>query len=312
MKQSIARLYTSQSLLYRLYASLVYLFMITAIWGVFIYAPTEKMQGIVQKIFYFHVSSALTMFFAFFVVFIASIACLAKDSSKANTMALYFQESKLILYAFLLMICLVAMLGTLTVLQGNSILASTLIRSLLYLVLGVLLVYIAHGLYVRHDLEWWDSVAMSAAEIGLVFCTLVLITGPIWARPIWGTWWSWDPTLTLTLVLWLIYVAYLMLRAEAQDARRTRLAAVLGIVGFVDVPLIRWSVEKWRTLHPKPVVIQEGGSTGLSPAMMLTFLLCLGAFLLLFFFIMRERIHLARIRQEIDALRYRMNEFSSP
>ena len=103
-----------------------------------------------------------------------------------------------------------------------------------------------------------------------------------------------------------------MLRAEVQDARRTRLAAVLGIVGFVDVPIIRWSVEKWRTLHPKPVVIQEGGSTGLSPAMMFTFLLCLGAFLLLFFFIMRERIHLARLRHEIDALRYRMNEFSSP
>jgi heme exporter protein C len=209
--------------------------MVTALWCVFVYAPTEAAQGIVQRIFYFHVSSALVTFLAFFVVFMASI------------------------------------------------------------------------LFLWKSIPWWDSVAFSAAEIGVIFCTLVLITGPIWARPIWGTWWSWDPTLTLTLVLWLIYVAYLMLRADAADPKRARFAAVLGIVGFVDVPLIRWSVEKWRTLHPKPVVIQAGGTTGLPPAMLLTFLVCVVAFLLLFAYLLRERISLAESQHDLEALRHKVD-----
>jgi heme exporter protein C len=206
--------------------------MVLALWGVFVYVPTEQVQGIVQRIFYFHVSSALTMFLAFFVVFIASI------------------------------------------------------------------------IYLWKRVTWWDNVAASAAEIGVVFCTLVLLTGPIWARPIWGAWWSWDPTLTLTLVLWLIYVAYLMLRADAYDERRTRFAAVVGIIGFVDVPIIRWSVEKWRTIHPKPVVLQEGGSTGLPPSMLFTFFICIAAFILLFFYLLRERVALAQSRHDLDMLRH--------
>ena len=209
-----------------------YIGMVLALWGVFIYVPTEQVQGIVQRIFYFHVSSALTMFLAFFVVFVASI------------------------------------------------------------------------IYLWKRLTWWDNVAASAAEIGVVFCTLVLITGPIWARPIWGAWWSWDPTLTLTLVLWLIYVAYLMLRADAYDERRTRFAAVLGIIGFIDVPLIRWSVEKWRTIHPKPVVLQEGGATGLPPSMLLTFFICVAALVLLFFYLLRERVSLAQSRHDLEMLRH--------
>src|SRR5262250_70132 len=163
-------------------------------------------------------------------------------------------------------------------------------------------------MYLWKNAEWWDVVALSAAEIGVVFCTLVLITGPLWGRPIWGTWWSWDPTLTLTLVLWLIYVAYLMLRIDAHDLKRARFAAILGIVGFVDVPLIRWSVEKWRTLHPKPVLIQEGGTTGLTSAMLLTFLVCLGAFLLLFFYLLRERISIAQSRHALEVLRHEIDE----
>lgn len=218
------------------HAIIMYVVMTVAIYLIFIDVPPDKMQGIVQKIFYFHVSSALTMFFAFFVVCMASIMYLWKSS------------------------------------------------------------------------DWWDAVALSAAELGVGFCTLVLITGPIWARPIWGTWWSWDPTLTLTLVLWLIYVAYLMLRIETYDPKRARFAAILGIVGFVDVPLIRWSVEKWRTIHPKPVLIQEGGSTGLTPAMLLTFLVCLAAFFLLFFYLLRERVHIAQNRRALTVLRHKIDE----
>lgn len=213
------------------YTTATYVVMTLALWCVFVYVPTEKVQGIVQRIFYFHVSIALTMFVAFFVVCVASIVYLWKHTS------------------------------------------------------------------------WWDSVALSAAELGVMLCTLVLITGPIWARPIWGVWWTWDPTLTLTLVLWLIYVAYLMLRADAPDAKRTRFAAILGIVGFVDVPLIRWTVEKWRTLHPKPVVVQEGGTTGLPPAMMLTFVISLAACLLLYFLLLRERVTLAESRHKLEGLR---------
>src|SRR5262249_20406806 len=105
-----------------------------------------------------------------------------------------------------------------------------------------------------------------------------------------------------------IYVAYLMLRIDAQDPKRTRFAAIVGIVGFVDVPLILWSVEKWRTLHPKPVLIQEGGTTGLTSAMLLTFVVCLVAFILLFFYLLRERIGIAQSRHALDALRHEIDD----
>ena len=221
------------------HAVVLYAVMLVAIFLVFIYAPVEQAQGIVQKIFYFHVSSALTMFLAFFIVFLGSIMYLWKSSAR------------------------------------------------------------------------WDAVAFSAAEIGVLFCTLVLITGPIWARPIWGTWWTWDPTLTLTLVLWLIYVAYLMLRLDTHDPKRARFAAILGIVGFLDVLLIRWSVEKWRTLHPKPVIIQEGGTTGLPPSMLLTFVVCLLAFCLLFFYLLRERAGIAQSRHDLEVLRHEIDDLTS-
>lgn len=235
--QSVAGVRRSPRVGLGLYAVLTYVVMTAALWCIFIYVPTEKVQGIVQRIFYFHVSAAMTMFLAFFIVFVASIAYLWKASL------------------------------------------------------------------------WWDHVAVSAAEIGVIFCSLVLITGPIWARPIWGVWWTWDPTLTLTLVLWLIYVAYLMLRADAHDSNRARFAAVIGIIGFIDVPIIRWSVEKWRTLHPKPVVIQEGGSTGLPPSMLVTFILSLVAFWLLCLWLMRERVAIAQARYELDDLREEIDRY---
>ena len=153
-------------------------------------------------------------------------------------------------------------------------------------------------------------MALSAAEIRVVFCTLVLITGPLWARPIWGTWWSWDPTLTLTPVLWFIYVAYLMLRIDAHDTKRARFAAVLGIVGYVDIPLILWSVEKWRTLHPKPVFIQEGGTTGLPLIMFLTFAVCLVTFMLLSF-LLRERVSIIQSQHAIEVLRHQVDDLAT-
>jgi heme exporter protein C len=99
----------------------------------------------------------------------------------------------------------------------------------------------------------FDAWALSAAEVGVVFCTVVLTTGPIWGRRAWGIWWTWDARLTTTLVLWLIYVSYLLLRRFAAGPQVQTLAAVLGIFGALDVPIVYMSNRWWRTQHPAPV-----------------------------------------------------------
>ena len=128
--------------------------------------------------------------------------------------------------------------------------------------MGFFIVFVASILYLWKKDRIFDIWASAAAEVGVLFCSLVLLTGPIWAKPIWNTWWVWDAKLTTTLVLWLIYVAYLMLRSFGGDqAQNAKFRAVLGIVGFLDVPLIYYSVNIWRTLHPKQLVLR-GGVTG--------------------------------------------------
>src|SRR6185369_11378740 len=104
-----------------------------------------------------------------------------------------------------------------------------------------------------------DAVAVSTAEVGLVFCTIVLLTGPIWGKPAWGIWWTWDARLTSTLVLWLIYVSYLILRKYATGGQTQVLAAVLAVFGFLDVPLVYMAIRWFRTQHPQPVI---GGGEG--------------------------------------------------
>jgi heme exporter protein C len=111
-----------------------------------------------------------------------------------------------------------------------------------------------------------DALALASAEMGVVFCTVVLITGPLWARPVWGIWWTWDERLTSTLVLWLIYVSYLMLRRFAAGPQMQTLAAVLAIFGYLDVPIVYFSTRWWRTQHPSPV-IGGGPGSGLDPSM---------------------------------------------
>ncbi|MFQ5860676.1 MAG: cytochrome c biogenesis protein, partial [Dehalococcoidia bacterium] len=116
-------------------------------------------------------------------------------------------------------------------------------------------VFLGSVLYLLRGTRRWDILAHSAAEVGVLFTTLTLITGSIWARPIWGVWWTWDPLLTTTLILWLIYVGYLMLRAYAPTlAQGARFSAVLGIVGFVDVPIVYFAANWWRSVHPERVV----------------------------------------------------------
>ena len=149
----------------------------------------------------------------------------------------------------------------------------------------------------------WDRWAVSAAEIGVVFCSVVLVTGPIWAKPVWGIWWTWDARLTSTFVLWLIYVSYLVLRGfQEEPARRATISAVLSILGFLDVPLVYMANRWWRTQHPQPV-IAGGSDSGLDPQMWLGLLQAFGALLLLFVFLMYQRLQLEQARQEVEALR---------
>jgi heme exporter protein C len=133
------------------------------------------------------------------------------------------------------------------------------------------------------------------------------VTGPIWAKPVWGIWWTWDARLTLTLVLWLIYVAYIMLRVYVRDeSRRARLSAVVGIIGFLDVPLVYMSIRWWRTQHPAPVMA-GGESSGLAPEMLTTFIVCLAAFTLLFVYLLIKRYRIERLQDDVNEL-YRMIE----
>lgn len=206
---------------------------LAAMIAIFLYAPTEKTEGMVQRIMYFHIPSAWIAFFAFFVVFLCSILYLWKKDRE------------------------------------------------------------------------WDIYAMASAEIGVMFCTLVLITGPIWAKPIWGTWWVWDARLTSTLVLWLIYVAYIMLRLQSEaGSMRAKYAAVIGIVGFLDIPLIHFSVLWWRTFHPAPKIItSEGLGAGMDTSMLITLVISLGAFTLIYFLLMGQRVRIEIMKDEIDRLK---------
>ncbi len=144
-----------------------------------------------------------------------------------------------------------------------------------------------------------DALALASAEVGVVFCTVVLITGPLWARPVWGIWWTWDERLTSTLVLWLIYCSYLLLRRLAAGPQMQTLAAVLAIFGYVDVPIVYFSTRWWRTQHPSPV-IGGGANSGLDPSMWPAVWWNLGAWLAWGLFIMGLRYAIERRRQSVE------------
>jgi heme exporter protein C len=193
-------------------------------WMVFFWTPTEVNQGIIQRIFYIHMPSAVVAFLAFGIVAICSA---------------------------------------------------------LYLWLGD---------------DHLDQAAVAAAEGGIVFTTIVLLTGPLWGRIAWGTYWTWEPRLTLTLLLWFIYLGYFLVRASTENPERgKRFAAVVGIVGALDIPLIHLSVRWFRSLHPGPVVIKPEGPT-LAPQMMTTITVGVVSLLLLFtgIFLIRYTIEVAK------------------
>jgi heme exporter protein C len=168
--------------------------------------------------------------------------------------------------------------------------------------LSFFVVFIGSVAYLTTRRLGWDWLAVSAAEVGVVFCAAVLITGPLWAKPVWGIWWTWDARLTTTLILFLIYVGYLMLRMYVTEAhRRALLAAVVGILGFVDVPIVYMANRWWRTQHPEPV-IAGGSSSGLDPRMWFGVLTVFAGLVLFAALLMRQRYRLEAMQAELIEL----------
>jgi heme exporter protein C len=161
------------------------------------------------------------------------------------------------------------------------------------------LVAIAGLLYLwLHD-ERLDRFAESSAEVGVVFTTIVLVTGPLWGKPVWGTWWTWDARLTSTLFLWFIYVGYLVLRGAIESpALRARYSAILGALGALLIPFIHLSVYLFRTLHPRPIILKPDRPS-LPNEMLMTLLLAFAAFTLLYVALVRARYRLARERDQM-------------
>ncbi len=169
-----------------------------------------------------------------------------------------------------------------------------------FLVFGASILY----LYTRNT--GWDIWAICAAEVGVIFSTLVLITGSIWARPAWNAWWTWDPRLTTMLMLWCMYVAYLMLRKLLNPGDRTsNIAAVFGIVSFINVPLTFLAIRMWRTIHP--VVIDSKG-VHISSPMLNTLLITFGAVTLFFILLLRSRVRVEQSLSTYQELLFRAED----
>src|SRR6266446_4344368 len=170
--------------------------------------------------------------------------------------------------------------------------------------LGFFLVAGASAVYLWNGSRAADRLAEAAGEVGVLFCTLVLVTGPLWARPIWGVWWTWDPRLTMTLILWAIYASYLMLRAfGGEDETVRRYAAVLGIIGVLDIPLIMVSVRLLRGIHPAVITRNEGGSGLVDPWMRVGLVVSALALVLLAAWLVMIRMRTTRLAEEVAALR---------
>ncbi len=198
---------------------------------IFAYAPTERVMGIIQRLFYFHVPIVLASFLSFAVAALGSI------------------------------------------------------------------------LYIVRRRMAWDRLAYVSAEIGLVYFTIAIITGAVWAKPVWGTWWVWDANGTLTFVLWLIFIGYLMVRAYAPDPDRgRRWAAVVGILGAAAVPFVYMAADWWGGLHPERVT-GPGAEGSLEPAMLFTLLFSMAAFLVLYASLMAHRFAQRKDEEAVEELR---------
>lgn len=168
-----------------------------------------------------------------------------------------------------------------------------------FLAFGV--VFIMSILYLKTSLKKWDTIAFSSAEIGMVFCTIAIITGAIWGKAEWNTYWRWEDTkLTITFVLWLIFMAYLFLRGGVESEYIARLAAVFGIIGFVCVPLSFISSWIWQSMHPNVVATSEGSMSAQTGIGLLVGVI---AFTFLYLFMLRKRIQIQEMSSEVEDLK---------
>ena len=176
--------------------------------------------------------------------------------------------------------------------------------------LAFLVAAIAGVAYLAKGNRKWDIVGLSAIEIGIVFAFINIVTGSIWARPIWNTWWTWDPRLTTATVMELIYIAYLMLRQGIEDPdRRARFGAVYAIVGFLSVPLTFFSARLFRTIHPVVIGANEAGAQGqfdMTPLMLQTFMFSLITFSFVFADLLWHRIRLGQLAEKVEQLRLKL------
>ncbi len=164
--------------------------------------------------------------------------------------------------------------------------------------LSFFVVFVMSVLYLVQRDQRWDRVAASSAEIGVVFTALTLLLGSLWGKPTWGVWWTWDPRLTTTAILLMIYVGYLVVRSFADDPeKRARWAAIVGIVGFVDVPIVYLSVLWWRTLHQPP-----SSPRSMAGEFVYVLLLNVAAFTLLYIYLMVRRYRIAVAESHLDEL----------
>ncbi len=164
-------------------------------------------------------------------------------------------------------------------------------------------VFVCSILYLVTKQGKWDIIAYTSAELGVIFTTIVLVTGPIWARPIWGTWWTWDIRLTTTLIMWFLYLAYGKVRASlGEEEKRARYAAVFGILAFADVPIVFFAIRWWNAMmHPGAVISTKG--IALAPAMKPAFFFSLAAFTLLYLYFLLRSVKIEIMRAEIKAIK---------
>ena len=249
-------------------------------------APTDALQGDVYRIIYYHVPSAWTAFLLFFINFIASVQYLARRTPSSETAAKWT----------VIAIGVVGVVATFIPqvqhllppgMRPSAVATTVLMLPIFYFVVGKLF-----------PGEHLDILALTAAEVGVAFCTIVLVTGPIWARPVWGIWWApGDIRLTSTLVLWLIYVSYLVLRRFSSSAQTQMMAAALAVFGALDVPLVYLSIWYFRTQHPQPVI---GGGGSMDPRMLQTLLLSWVAFLCFAFLVCWSRFRLELLKRQVE------------
>ncbi len=268
--------------LFPIFAILTGILLSYALYEAMVAAPTEQTMGDVQRIFYYHVPSAWTAFLLFFINLVASVLYLVRRSPVADRLA------SRVAIAIAIIGCIAAG-GWRPLPEGiePSSVATTAI--------AITAIYFLIRRYFPG--EKVDALAAVTAEVGVVFCTVVLVTGPLWARPVWGIWWTWDMRLTSTLILWLIYVSYLFLRRFSAGGQTPVLAAALAIFGALDVPLVYFSIWFFRTQHPQPVI---GGGGSIDPRMLHVLLINWLAFLCLAALLCWARYRLEIVRKQVE------------